>query len=178
MVIVEPKGKKEATRGQKQIAEENKETLKYYMMMAGISLGIRLTAYIFVGREVFTIAEMLCLTFTVVLQACSLSMMSLFAKCVYGDRQQVVDAGTDLNMKNGNAEYLKDFIILASIIQMLTIASSKFYWLLLAVPGYAIFVLWVNVLGPWFFAPAPAEEEISDKKQRKLDRKMRRMQAR
>lgn len=43
------------------------------------------------------------------------------------------------------------------------------------VPIYAFYSLWVNILGPWFFAPPPAEEQVDEKKQRKMERKMRRM---
>ena len=34
-------------------------------------------------------------------------------------------------------------------------------------------MLWFSVISPWLFAPAP-EEKIDEKKQKKLDRKMRR----
>lgn len=39
----------------------------------------------------------------------------------------------------------------------------------------AFYVLWVNILGPWFFAPAE-EEKVDDKKQKKMERKMKRQQ--
>ena len=46
-----------------------------------------------------------------------------------------------------------------------------FFVVFFQAPGYAFYLLWVNILGPWFFAEAP---EVDDKKQKKMDRKMRR----
>ena len=35
-------------------------------------------------------------------------------------------------------------------------------------------MLWTNIIAPWIFQPAEDTEELSDKKQKKLDRKMKR----
>ena len=41
-------------------------------------------------------------------------------------------------------------------------------------PGRAFYILWVNVLGPWFFAEPPeVDEEKQAKKEKKMERKMR-----
>ena len=42
-------------------------------------------------------------------------------------------------------------------------------------PGRAFYLLWVNILGPWFFQPAP-DEAVNEKKQKKLERRMKRAQ--
>lgn len=42
------------------------------------------------------------------------------------------------------------------------------------VPGRALYLLWVNILAPWFFAEPPPE--MDDKKQKKMERKMKRQQ--
>lgn len=39
------------------------------------------------------------------------------------------------------------------------------------IPGRGFYLLWVNILGPWFFAPAPEQDE---KKMKKMERKMKR----
>lgn len=33
---------------------------------------------------------------------------------------------------------------------------------------------WRNIISPWLFAPAPEDDEMDAKKQKKLERKMRR----
>ena len=42
-------------------------------------------------------------------------------------------------------------------------------------PGRAFYMLWVNILSPWFFAEAP---EVDEKKMKKMERKMKRQQQR
>ena len=44
-------------------------------------------------------------------------------------------------------------------------------------PARAMYMLWVNILGPWFFAEAP-EQQADDKKAKKMERKMKRLQQR
>ena len=46
--------------------------------------------------------------------------------------------------------------------------------LLLLAPGRALLMLWTNVIAPWIFQPAPEDDDISDKKKMKMDRKMKR----
>ena len=60
------------------------------------------------------------------------------------------------------------------VAQICTLSVLNFTVLFIAffqVPGRAFYMLWVNILGPWFFAEAP---EVDEKKQKKMDRKMRR----
>ena len=32
-------------------------------------------------------------------------------------------------------------------------------------------MFWVHIAAPWIFAPAPEEEEVNEKKQRRMERK-------
>lgn len=42
----------------------------------------------------------------------------------------------------------------------------------LQAPGRALYLLWVNILGPWFTAEAsPAAQEPNEKKQRRQERR-------
>lgn len=99
------------------------------------------------------------------------------ARPTYSETGSLLDGGIDLNMKEGFAEHLKDLVILTTLVQILSLTTSYFWLLELLAPIRGMYLFWVNVLGPWFFAPAPeADEEREEKKQRKLDRRMRRMQ--
>ena len=77
-------------------------------------------------------------------------------------------------MQGGLAEHLKDMIILTALSQAFSIITSWFWLLLLLAPARAALMLWTNVIAPWIFAPAPEEDDISDKKRAKMDRKMKR----
>jgi len=82
--------------------------------------------------------------------------------------------GVDLNMEGGLAEHLKDLIILTAGAQALSLLSPWLWLLLLLAPARAFLMLWTSVIAPWIFQPGPEEDEVSDKKQKKLDRKMKR----
>lgn len=60
---------------------------------------------------------------------------------------------------------------------MLALISNYFWLALLLAPIRAVYMLWGTIIQPWLSQrnANEAEPEIDEKKQRKLDRKMRRM---
>jgi len=71
---------------------------------------------------------------------------------------------------------VKDVIILTAGCQLLSsIISNHFWWLWLLVPIRLGWILWKNVLGPYFFQPAPENPQVDEKKQKKMERKQKRM---
>ncbi|CAL1285699.1 unnamed protein product [Larinioides sclopetarius] len=166
-----PQKGKQGTKGQKQIVEENKQTLKFYAIMAVgaevIYNGLMLTVF----WESFTAFYMCLVFFSILVFAGCLQFMYSMAKATYSETGQLLDGGIDLNMESGFAENLKDLIILTSSILCLSLISNYFWLLWLLAPGRAFYMLWVNVLAPWIFTPAP---EVDEKKQKKLERKAKR----
>lgn len=55
-----------------------------------------------------------------------------------------------------------------------SIISTYFWWLWLLAPARGFWILWKNILAPYIFQPAPVATETDEKKQKKLERKMRR----
>lgn len=166
-----PKKGKQATKGQKQIYEENKETIKYYSKIVGASLLLK-----FVFSSLFSTTLNLMLTiFAIFVQFASLGAMYYMAKPVLsGPSKTVVDGGIDLNLKGGFADHIVDLIITTAICSVLSIFSNGFWILWLWLPVYFIYKFWMSVIAPWIFAPAPEEPppEVADKKRRKMERKM------
>jgi len=162
-----PKGKT-GTKGQKQILEENTQTLKFYSYIIIAANVIYMTATLVFFWDSFTTFYMLLLGVTSAVYIGSYKFMSSMARPTYSDGQ-LTDGGIDLNMHEGLAEHMKDVIILTAATQCLSILSNYFWLLLLLAPGRAFYILWVNFLGPWFFAPAP---EVDEKKAKKMERKM------
>lgn len=70
---------------------------------------------------------------------------------------------------------MKDLIILTSGTQVLSLISNWFWILLLLAPGRAIWMLWGSVIQPWL-NQRNEEPEVDEKKQKKLERKMKREQ--
>lgn len=166
-----PKKGKEATKGQKQIYECNQETLKFYSILASGSLVLRL-----VSSPIFSPWTNLMTTiFALLIQACALGQMYYMAKPVFsGPSKTVVDGGIDLNLKAGFADNLKDLIITTAFCTGCSIFSNYFWLVWLWLPIYYCYKIWVSVIAPWIFEPAPEEAapEIAEKKRKKMERKM------
>ncbi|KAK7114767.1 transmembrane protein 208-like [Littorina saxatilis] len=171
-----PKGK-QGTRGQKLIVEENKTTLVFYKYILLAANGVFFSVYFLFFWEQFTKLPIVMTMMALSLTLGSYKFMSSMARATY-NQGTLVDSGVDLNMEAGMAEHLKDIVLLTSAVQTLSLISNYFWFLLLLAPLRAFYMLWVNILGPWFFAEAPQENPAEDKKAKKMERKMKRLQQR
>nr|XP_022917441.1 transmembrane protein 208 [Onthophagus taurus] len=171
MKTTEKKGK-QGTKGSKQIIEENVSTLNFYRNMAIFANATSLIILVFYNSSI-SIALYL---FSCLIYIGAYQFMVYMAKAKYTDSGQIVDSGVDLNMEGGIAEHVKDIIILTAGCQLLASILSNYFWLLwLLAPIRGFWILWKNVLGPYFFQPPTGEPEVNEKKQKKLERKMKRM---
>ncbi|XP_032710123.1 transmembrane protein 208 isoform X1 [Lontra canadensis] len=166
-----PKGKV-GTRGKKQIFEENKETLKFYLrIILGANAIYCLVTLVFFYSSASFWAWM-ALAFSLAVYGASYHSMSSMARAAFSEDGALMDGGMDLNMEQGMAEHLKDVILLTAIVQVLSCFSLYIWSFWLLAPGRALYLLWVNVLGPWFTAdsgtPAP---EHNEKRQRRQERR-------
>nr|CAI9689418.1 unnamed protein product [Rangifer tarandus platyrhynchus] len=93
------------------------------------------------------------------------------ARAAFSEDGALVDGGMDLNMEQGMAEHLKDVILLTAIMQVLSCFSLYIWSFWLLAPGRALYLLWVNVLGPWLTAdsgaPVPEHNEKQEQWQMK-----------
>ncbi|XP_029177741.1 transmembrane protein 208 [Nylanderia fulva] len=167
MVLI--KGKP-LTKGAKQIKEENDSTLSFYTNMALGAMGI----YFAVTMVMFelTTLTIIIMAFSTIVYVGSYQFMSYMARATYSESGKLLDSGVDLNMEGGIAEHVKDLIILTSGVQILSLISNYFWLLWILVPVRGSWMLWKQILAPWFFAQPQEQPEISEKKQRKLEKKM------
>ncbi|XP_038859613.1 transmembrane protein 208-like [Salvelinus fontinalis] len=167
-----PKGKV-GTKGKKQIYEENEVTLKFYtrVILGANAIYTALNLLVFYSYSTFW--TWFALVFALAVYVGSYRAMTAMAQAVFGEDGSLIDGGIDLNMEQGMAEHLKDVILLTAILQVLSTISSYFWYLWLLAPARAMFLLWVNFLGPWFSAETPgaAPEEVNEKKQRRQERR-------
>lgn len=167
-----PKGKV-ATKGKKQIYEENKETLSFYLriILGATVLYGAITLVIFYHSSTFW--SWATLIFSCVIYAVAYRSMRGMAQATFSEDGSLVDGGIDLNMEQGMAEHLKDVVLLTAIVQVLSCFSLYIWYFWLLAPGRALYLLWVNVLGPWFAtdsSPA-APQEQNEKRQRRQERR-------
>ncbi|CAN8024519.1 transmembrane protein 208 [Ixodes scapularis] len=167
-----PQKGKQGTKGQKQIVEENKNTMKFYSIISVAAVGTHVATHLIFWRDLMTLSYLVVLLLTVLIYGGCIQAMRYMARASYTESGQLRDGGIDLNMVAGLAEHLKDLIILTASIQTLSLISNYVWLLWLLAPGRAVYLLWVNILGPWFFQPAAPE--VDDKKQKKMERKTRR----
>uniref|UniRef100_A0A1B6LD37 Transmembrane protein 208 n=1 Tax=Graphocephala atropunctata TaxID=36148 RepID=A0A1B6LD37_9HEMI len=168
-----PQKGKQGTKGQKQIVEENSETLKFYLRMALIANGIYYALALTVLNDCFTWLNVFMLVICTATYIACYQFMAYISVPKYTESGQLIDAGVDLNMEGGLSEHVKDLIILTSGVHTLSLLSNYFWLLWLLAPGRAVHLMWANILSPYFFQQA-APQEVDEKKQRKMDRKMRR----
>ncbi|XP_030558488.1 transmembrane protein 208 [Drosophila novamexicana] len=165
---------KQGTKGAKQIVEENKTTLAFYRNMA---IGCAALA-VLLSFLVFEITKLtvFMLAVSLLILGAAYQFMVFMSRAKYSDSGALLDSGNDLNMEGGIAENVKDLIILTSGTLLLALVSNYFWLLLLLAPVRAAWMLWGTIIQPWLSQRNAAEEpEVDEKKQRKLDRKMRRM---
>ncbi|XP_037950111.1 transmembrane protein 208 [Teleopsis dalmanni] len=166
---------KQATKGAKQIVEENKSTLTFYrnMGLGSAAASIIVNAIFFEISKVTVIMSIL----TIIALTASYQFMKFMSQPKYMDSGALLDSGSDLNMEGGIAEHVKDLVILSSGTMLLALISNYFWFLLLLAPGRAIWMLWRSVIQPWLIQRNASQEQtqVDEKKQRKMERKMRRM---
>lgn len=168
---------KTGTRGNAQIAKENVETINFYRNMIIGSNGIYFLVMTMLGAQYRWVPEITMFAISFILYTGSFQFLFRLGtpKTTEPDgKGQLLDPGLDLNIEGGMAEHVKDLIILTTAAQLTSLISNYLWCLLLFAPARAFWMLWKNVISPWLFAPAPEETELDEKKQKKLDRKMRR----
>lgn len=81
---------------------------------------------------------------------------------------------------NSLIRHVKDTIILTSGTQLLSLLSNWFWFLLLLGPIRAIYMLWGSVIKPWLGQKSDQDQnpQANDKKQKKMERRMKRVSSR
>ncbi|XP_050295845.1 transmembrane protein 208 [Anthonomus grandis grandis] len=167
------KSTKQATKGSKQIVEDNKATLSFYRNMAMIANGFSLAILVFYSSTINIVLYL----FSIAVYIGAYQFMAYMARSKYSETGQLLDSGTDLNMEGGIAENVKDVIILTAACQVLAAIISNYFWLLwLLAPVRIAWIIWKNILSPYFFQSAPeTDPQMDDKKMKKMERKQKRM---
>jgi len=168
-----PKVGKVATKGAKQIVEENATTMIFYRNMIFGAFGIYFTLKTIIS-DGYSISDIVFCLFGLAITLGCFQFLNFMATPKLGEGNQILDSGVDLNMESGVAEYVKDILILTCACQLLSFISKYFWLLWLLVPLVGFWFAWKSFISPWLFAPAPEMTPQEEKKQKKMDRRMRR----
>lgn len=165
---------KVGTRGAKQIAKENSETIHFYRNLILGANGVYFSGMMLLGAEYHAV-ELAMFAICALIYIGGYQAFSRFGAPTLSEKGEVLDSGLDLNMKEGLSEHVKDLLLLTVFCQMFSLVSNYVWLFLLAAPTYALWKAWSQIIAPWIFAPPDEDPSIDEKKQKKLDRKARRM---
>lgn len=157
---------KQGTRGTKQIIEENRQTVDFYFYVFTISNIVYLILRYLLFWDSFTAKFIALYSLTAIFSSIAYYFIRYAGKPILDERGIAIDYSSDLSMSGHICEYAKD-VILFSVIQYVLSLISNYFWLALTIiPIYVFVKIWQNFLGPWFFEPAPEEEQQDQKKQK------------
>ncbi|EYC18096.1 hypothetical protein Y032_0028g1673 [Ancylostoma ceylanicum] len=161
---------KQATKGQKEIYEENQSTILTFGAACLVAVVIHLAACFFLLE--CTSNTYIFFGVSVVVELIALAFMKSMAGARFDERGRVTDAGMDLNDPAAFGEYCKDVIILTVITQIIALYSTYAYLILLLIPAAAAYKVFFSLILPWITAPTgDSAEEMDDKKLRKRERR-------
>ncbi|XP_051485369.1 transmembrane protein 208 isoform X5 [Apus apus] len=126
-----PKGKA-GTKGKKQIFEENRETLRFYLRIILGASAVYAVVNLVIFHPAASAWTWLAFLFSCLVYGTSYRSMTSMAKPSFSDDGSLADGGIDLNMEQGMAEHLKDVILLTAMVQVLSCFSLYvwYFWLL------------------------------------------------
>lgn len=162
---------KQATRGLKLILVENQETVQFYLRVLTISSLTYLAVQYLFFWDNFTTKYISLFIITSSIALLAFYFMKKMAKPEMDEGGLIIGAGSDLNMQGHISEYFKDIILFTVIVHALSLFSNYLWFTLIIVPIYGFILIWKNFLGPWFFAPAPENQEQADPNQKKVKEK-------
>jgi hypothetical protein len=162
---------KQATRGAKQVLEENAETIKFYFYVIVISNLAYLSFRYFLFWQTFTTKFIILYSLTLIISSVAYYFIKYMGQPVRDETGSIISPGSDLNMQGHISEYFKDAILFSAIVNILSLLSDYFLLLLFIAPIYLFYKLWVNFLGPWFFSGANEQEQSGDEKTKPKEKK-------
>lgn len=168
---------KAPTKGAKQILTENTSTVYFYRNMSLAATLLYNFVSICFYFESICYGSTFMNFFVIVIYFGCYQLMCYISRPQYADNSLLVDPGLDLNMEGGMGEHIKDIVILASITHVLALISNYFWGLLILMPLRMLWLLWKHIIAPWIFQAPPSDpSEVEEKKRKKMERRMKRLQ--
>eukprot|EP01137_Pigoraptor_chileana_P020204 Opistho-2@82264 len=157
-----------ANKGNKRVLEVNKKVLaNHFYPLVGINL-FYILVRIFYFYDSFFFWDGVAFLFLAFVEFFCYKALADMATPEFAADGELLGAGMDLTF-GGIAEYYKDVIYVTLFVQVGSIYSSRFLLFWLLIPIFALYKLWVGIIAPWIFAPAP--EPMDEETKKKLEKK-------
>ncbi|GFR50074.1 hypothetical protein Agub_g12218 [Astrephomene gubernaculifera] len=165
-----------ANQGAKKRLEENRKRLQ--SLRIALAIGIAFNALVrLVLRQGYTSKwHIIGFGATLFLDLFSYSAIAKFAEPEFNEKGEVVYGGADLSM-GGMCAYWHDLLYISIFLQVATCLSTYFWYTLLVVPGFALYMLYKNILQP-YWAQSKAEPVMDEATRKRLERTQQRAERR
>ncbi|KAK6944300.1 SRP-independent targeting protein 2/TMEM208 [Dillenia turbinata] len=163
-----------ANQGAKKRREENSRHMARLLRIIITCNVIYVLVRMLIFHSSFTWKHWVGLVFTSLAYAIPYQQLSAMAKPAYADDGELLDGGFDMST-GGVCGYLHDVIYITSFVQVMSIASEKFWFTYLAIPGFGLYKSFDFIKG---FLSHGSEVETEDEKTRKKREKMEKKAAR
>lgn len=118
---------KQGTRGEKQIIDENKQTISNYFKIFSISNGAYLGLQYLFFWESFTTLYISLYALSFLVSFLGYYFINYMGKPILDERGVVIGAGSDLNMQGHISEYAKDAVLFIALIYIVTL-FHRYCW--------------------------------------------------
>ncbi|GLC35658.1 hypothetical protein PLESTB_000002900 [Pleodorina starrii] len=165
-----------ANQGAKKRLEENRKKLQTLRLAIAIGLAFYLVVRLILRRGYESWWHIIGFVATFFLEAFSFSAISKFAEPEFSDKGEVVYGGADLSM-GGMCAYWHDLLYISIFVQVASCLSAYFWYTLLVVPGFALYLLYKNVLQP-YWAQSREQPVLDEATRKRLERSQQRAERR
>ncbi|KAG2485419.1 hypothetical protein HYH03_015801 [Edaphochlamys debaryana] len=165
-----------ANAGAKKRVDENKKHLQNLKIAIAVGVAAYVLVRLLLRGGYASTWHIVGLAGTFILEVFAFQAINNFAEPEYGANGELVYGGADLSM-GGMCGYWHDLLYISVFVQVATCITTWFWFTLLIVPGFAGYLLWVNVLQPYMSAPR-AEPEMDEGSRRRMERTQQRAERR
>ncbi|GAM24596.1 hypothetical protein SAMD00019534_077710, partial [Acytostelium subglobosum LB1] len=156
-------------QGAKKRKQQNeKEIMRLQIAILSVNVVYIIYRYWYHG-DTFTLSNYFLYAATVILTGIPYLLISTMAKVTNNAEGELIDGGADLSAK-GLVEYYFDSIYISLLVLLLGLLSDKAFLILLVIPGFAGYQIWVKFLGPWFFSGDNKETEYVESKSKRQEK--------
>ncbi|KXZ43094.1 hypothetical protein GPECTOR_102g47 [Gonium pectorale] len=155
-----------AKEGAKKRVEENRKRLRNLRIAMAVGIATNAIVRLVLRRGYASTAHIIGFGALLFLDLFSYSAIAKFAEPEYNDKGDITYPGADLSM-GGMCGYWHDLLYISIFVQVTSSLSSYFWYTLLVVPGFALYMLYVKILKPYWDSTrmeAPAMDEATRKR--------------
>ncbi|GIL64388.1 hypothetical protein Vafri_18226 [Volvox africanus] len=165
-----------ANQGAKKRLEENRKRLQVLRIAMAIGMAFHVVVRLVLRQGYDSWWHILGFGSTFFLELFSYSAISKFAEPEFNEKGDIVFGGSDLSM-GGMCAYWHDLLYISIFVQVTTCLSTYFWFTLLVIPGFFLYLLYKNILQP-YWAQSRSQPVLDEATRKRLERSQQRAERR